>query len=265
MFRKLFVLSILFGCFEYKKEHLRIVSLVPSATDIIYLLNADSFLVGISNQDNYSKEKVGDMINPDYEKIIKLRPSHVILTFPLHKKVSEEILKLGIDTILVNPESIDEIFETILKLGEFLKHGKRAQFIVDSLKLILDSLKSEKIILNNSVFYEIWDNPLWTAGNKTFINDALNLIGLRNIFDDRSGYFIVSEEEVIKRNPDIIIVAHSNISIINIKSRKFWNKINAIKNNKIILVDENLFNKPGPNIVSAIKFLKSKLKEVENE
>lgn len=266
MFRKLFVFLLLFGCFEYKKENIRIVSLVPSATDIIYILNADSFLVGITNYDNYNKKKVGDMLNPNYEEIIKLRPSHVILTLPLQKKVSEEILKLGIDTIIVNPESIEEIFEDILRLGKFLKHDKRARFVVDSLKLILDSLKNEKISLNNnSVFYEIWDNPLWTAGNRTFINDVLNLVGLKNIFDDRSGYFIVSEEEVIKRNPDIIIIAHSNISINDVKNRKFWNKINAIKNNKIVKVDENLFNKPSPNIVSAIKFLKSKIKEVNYE
>jgi len=255
------VLLVLISCLDYKKENnLRIISLVPSATEIIYILNADSFLVGISNQDNYDKFKVGDMINPDYEKIIKLKPNLVILTMPLHKKVADEIIKLNIDTINISPESIEDIFNSILRMGKILNRYERAKFVVDSLKNVLDSIKKDiPEIKENKVFFEIWDNPLWTAGNKTFINDMLKLLNLKNIFDDKDGYFIVREEEVIKRNPDIIIVSHKNIRISDIKNRKFWNNINAIKNDRIIIVDENLFNKPGPNFISAIKFLKSQL------
>ncbi len=260
--RKLFFSFLfLFGCYSFQKDDkLRIVSLVPSATDIIYLLKADSFLVAISNQDNYNKVKVGDMVNPNYEEIIKLKPNLVILTMPTHKKVVDEILKLNIDTITINPESIDEIFESIIKLGKITKKEDRAKFILDSLKTLLDSVKNDiPKIDNNKVFYELWDNPLWTAGNKTFINDILKVLNLRNVFGDKNGYFMVSEEEVIKRDPDIIIIAHSNTSLQDVKKRKFWNNISAVKNNKIITVDENVFNKPGPNFISAIKFLKSEL------
>ncbi len=260
--RKLFFTFLfLVGCYNFQKnDELRIVSLVPSATDIIYLLKADSFLVGISNQDNYNKVKVGDIINPKYEEILKLKPNLVILTMPIHKKVAEEILKLNIDTITINPESIDEIFESIIKLGKITKKEDRAKFIVDSLRELLDSIKSDiPKIDSNRVFYELWDNPLWTAGNKTFINDILKVLSLKNVFDDKNGYFIVREEEVIKRNPNIIIIAHSNTSLEDVKERKFWSNISAVKNNKIIIVDENVFNKPGPNFISAIKFLKSEL------
>ncbi|MEO0152739.1 MAG: helical backbone metal receptor [candidate division WOR-3 bacterium] len=262
MFFRVLVLFLIFGCEsvnDLKSQNLRIISLVPSATDIIYLLNGDDVLVGISNQDYYKKEKVGDMINPDYEKIIKLKPSLVILTMPLHRKVAQELSKLNIDTISISPESIEDIFNSILKLGKILNKEDRAKFVVDSLKSILDSLKVDKTLSGNKVFYEIWDNPLWTAGNKTFINDILKFLNLENIFSDKEGYFSVLEEEVIKRNPDIIIIAHSNVKIEDVKNRKFWNNINAIKNNQVYIVDENLFNKPGPNFVSAIKFLKSTL------
>jgi iron complex transport system substrate-binding protein len=261
MLSRLFFILFFFGCYNYNKtENLRIVSLVPSATEIIYLLNADSFLVGITNQDNYNKFKVGDMLNPDYEKIIKLKPSLVILTLPLQKKILEEISKLNINTLIISPQSIDDIFKDIIKIGKILNKEKRALFLVDSLKSVLNEIKNNsKNLENNKVFYEIWDNPLWTAGNKTFINDALRILNLKNIFDDRDGYFIVSEEEVIKRNPDIIIIAHSNVKISDIKNRKFWQNINAVKNNKIIIVDENSFNKPSPSLIGAIKFLSSQL------
>lgn len=261
MLSRLFFILFFFGCYNYNKtENLRIVSLVPSATEIIYLLNADSFLVGITNQDNYNKFKVGDMLNPDYEKIIKLKPSLVILTLPLQKKILEEISKLNINTLIISPQSIDDIFKDIIKIGKILNKEKRALFLVDSLKSVLNEIKNNsKNLENNKVFYEIWDNPLWTAGNKTFINDALRILNLKNIFDDRDGYFIVSEEEIIKRNPDIIIIAHSNVKISDIKNRKFWQNINAVKNNKIIIVDENSFNKPSPSLIGAIKFLSSQL------
>lgn len=261
MLSRLFFILFFFGCYNYNKtENLRIVSLVPSATEIIYLLNADSFLVGITNQDNYNKFKVGDMLNPDYEKIIKLKPSLVILTLPLQKKILDEISKLNLDTLIISPQSIDDIFKDIIKIGKILNKEKRALFLVDSLKSVLNEIKNNsKNLENNKVFYEIWDNPLWTAGNKTFINDVLRILNLKNIFDDRDGYFIVSEEEVIKRNPDIIIIAHSNVKISDIKNRKFWQNINAVKNNKIIIVDENSFNKPSPSLIGAIKFLSSQL------
>lgn len=261
MLNRLFFILFLFGCYNYQKsENLRVVSLVPSATEIIYLLNADSVLVGITNQDNYNKFKVGDMLNPDYEKIMKLKPNLIILTMPLQKKVLEEISKLNIDTLIISPESIDDIFKDILRIGKVLKKEERALFLIDSLKNVLNEIRSNsRNFENNKVFYEIWDNPLWTAGSKTFINDALKILNLKNIFDDREGYFIVSEEEVIKRNPDIIIIAHSNVKVADVKNRKFWQNINAVKNNKIIIVDENSFNKPSPNIIKAIKFLNSQL------
>ncbi len=261
MLNRLFFILFFFGCYNYQKsENLRVVSLVPSATEIIYLLNADSVLVGITNQDNYNKFKVGDMLNPDYEKIMKLKPNLIILTMPLQKKVLEEISKLNIDTLIISPQSIDDIFKDILRIGKVLRKEERALFLIDSLKNVLNEIKNNsKNFENNKVFYEIWDNPLWTAGNKTFINDALKILNLKNIFEDREGYFIVSEEEVIKRNPDIIIIAHSNVKISDVKNRKFWQNINAVKNNKIIFVDENSFNKPSPNIIKAIKFLNSQL------
>ncbi|MEO0223532.1 MAG: helical backbone metal receptor, partial [candidate division WOR-3 bacterium] len=254
MLNRLFFILFFFGCYNYQKsENLRVVSLVPSATEIIYLLNADSVLVGITNQDNYNKFKVGDMLNPDYEKIMKLKPNLIILTMPLQKKVLEEISKLNIDTLIISPQSIDDIFKDILRIGKVLRKEERALFLIDSLKNVLNEIKNNsKNFENNKVFYEIWDNPLWTAGNKTFINDALKILNLKNIFEDREGYFIVSEEEVIKRNPDIIIIAHSNVKISDVKNRKFWQNINAVKNNKIIFVDENSFNKPSPNIIKAI-------------
>ncbi|MEO0203127.1 MAG: ABC transporter substrate-binding protein, partial [candidate division WOR-3 bacterium] len=145
------------------------------------------------------------------------------------------------------------------RIGKVLKREERSKFVIDSIRKILDSLKVNQVLKNNKVFYEIWDNPLWTAGSNTFINDILKFLNLENIFSDREGYFMVLEEDVIKRNPDIIIIAHSNVRIEDVKNRKFWNNISAIKNNNIYIVDENLFNKPGPNFVSAIKFLKSKL------
>ena len=239
----------------------RIVSLVPSVTETIYLLGAEDQLVGVSDIDSsFGKVVVGSMIKPDYEKLLSVKPTLVILTMPMQRKVKEELDKMGIRTMEVNPESIDQIFESIIRMGRITGRERRAEFVVDSLKRELERVLSGKKYHYNT-FVELWLDPIYTAGDSTFINDMISRIGLRNVFSDRAGYFQVQQEEVISRNPQLIIISHEKVKPPQV--REFWEGVDAVRHGRVIYVSPDLFNRPGPGFVRALEELVNKLDSLE--
>ncbi len=267
--RVLAFLSIVISLFSHScsresesgSQEQRIVSLVPSVTETIYLLGAQAMLVGVSDIDSaYGKPVVGSMIKPDYEKLLSLKPTLVILTMPMQRKVKEELDKMGIRTMEVNPESIDQILHSIIRIGQITGREERARFVVDSLKGEMKRVLSGRKY-HYTTFVELWLDPIYTAGDSTFINDIISRIGLRNVFSDRAGYFQVQQEEVIKRNPQLIIISHPRVKPP--QEREFWGEVDAVKHGRIIYVNPDLFNRPGPGFVRAMEELVEKLDSLE--
>ena len=257
-------LYVLYSCSsreESARKGERIVSLVPSVTETIYLLGAEDQLVGVSDIDSsFGKVVVGSMIKPDYEKLLSVKPTLVILTMPMQRKVKEELDKMGIRTMEVNPESIDQIFESLIRMGRITGRERRAEFVVDSLKRELEKVLSGKKYHYNT-FVELWLDPIYTAGDSTFINDMISRIGLRNVFSDRAGYFQVQQEEVISKNPQLIIISHEKVKPPQV--REFWEGVDAVRHGRVIYVSPDLFNRPGPGFVRALEELVNKLDSLE--
>ncbi len=260
--RKLVLVLVATACIheqETKKEELRIVSLVPSATETLLLLGAKENIVGVSNIDSsLGISVVGSMVKPNYERIVNLKPDVVLITLPLHRKVKQELERLNLKTMNVQPESIEEIYASILSLGKLVGKYERAESIVDSLRNIVDSLRSFQFPCK--AFVEIWFDPLYTAGSQTFMDDYLKLLGMRNIFSDRKGYFAVPQEEVVRRNPQVILISHTKVKPPH--ERIFWKNVYAVRRNYVIYLDPDLFNKPGPRFTQALKQLTEKLSEL---
>ncbi len=257
-------LYVLYSCSsreESARKGERIVSLVPSVTETIYLLGAEDQLVGVSDIDSsFGKVVVGSMIKPDYEKLLSVKPTLVILTMPMQRKVKEELDKMGIRTMEVNPESIDQIFESLIRMGRITGRERRAEFVVDSLKRELEKVLSGKKYHYNT-FVELWLDPIYTAGDSTFINDMISRIGLQNVFSDRAGYFQVQQEEVISKNPQLIIISHEKVKPPQV--REFWEGVDAVRHGRVIYVSPDLFNRPGPGFVRALEELVNKLDSLE--
>ena len=266
MGRIAFLLALgLLGCSVSNGDNVpspRIVSLVPSATETLYLLGAGGHIVGVSNVDSSrGKVIVGSMLKPDYEKILSLKPDIVIITLPMQRKVKEELEKAGLKTIAVNPESIQSIFNSIIQLGKLVRREERAYYIVDSLRSEMESILNGRKFRYRA-FVEIWYDPLYTAGDSTFIDDIIEHLGLENVFSDRRGYFQVQQEEVIERNPEVIIISHKPSKPP--QRRKFWESVSAVRNGYIIYIDPDLLNRPGPGFVRAMDFLVNTLDSFSN-
>lgn len=241
---------------------LRIISLVPSVTEIIYLLHADSMLVANTIYGDYpaqakNKPKVGDMLHPKIERILEYHPDYVFVTLPLQGFVSDKLKKLGLKVITVSPESIDGIFETIMKVGKYTGHEARAGFVIDSLKSILDSLKATIPKQRPKLFFELSPRPLYTPGKNSFINDIINIAGAKNIFGDvKMSYLVAKQEDVIRKNPDMIILSYPGADPVQVSKRVGWSEIRAVKRGCISKVKADLFTRPGPRFVDAIKVLR---------
>ncbi len=185
----------------------KIVSLVPSADEIIDFLGAKDVLAGVSTYSPLKDEirVVGDLINPDYEVISSLSPQMVIITLPMQKRVKERLEDMGIKTYDFSPESVEELKSEILNLGKILGREKKADKLADSIDM---TIKTISPMPEFTFVVEISDKPVYVAGKNTYISEILGRFGGKNAFYDIKGYKPVSSEDVISRKFDVIIAPY---------------------------------------------------------
>jgi iron complex transport system substrate-binding protein len=242
----------------------RIVSLAPSITETLFFLGLGDKVVGVTKYCNYppeaqSKTIIGGVIDPNYEIILSLKPDIVMMTVEGNTKESfNKLSDLGLKIFVTNPRNFEGVFKTILDIGKICKVETRAKFLVDSLRAELEKIKK----INSGkykpkVFVLLSLNPLMTAGKNTFINEIIENAGGINIGkNSKQNYPIFNREEILKLNPDIIILTESKIGkdeLLNLFPE--WKHINAIKENKIFKIDPDILLRPSPRVVLATKII----------
>ncbi len=199
-----------------KKYH-RIISLIPSNTEILYRLGIGEDIVGVSTVDDYPKDvkkgkKQFDAMNLNKEELIKAKPD-LILAHESQKNSAGKVLKSlkdkGVKVVYVkDAQSIDETYDTFKSIGQLTDREKQAKELVDETKHNVDKIINSvpKHHKKQEVFMEVSSKPdIYTAGKDTFFNDMLEKLDAKNSFDDVKGWKSVSKESIIKRNPDILI------------------------------------------------------------
>lgn len=256
-------------------EPLRIVSLAPSITEILFALNLSDRVIGVTMFCDYPpivnemKEKgrltvIGGYWDPDAEKIIGLRPDLVIgyASVSPHVDLAERLKALNITVILLYPHNLHEVFNNIILVGKATGKLIEAQKLVQRLEARVNAIVEKiKTLPKVKVYYEIWFDPIWTTGPGTFIDELISLAGGINVFGDaKSMGVIVSYEDVVNRNPDVIVLPDTymkefSISKEQVISRPGWSAINAVKNDKIYFIDEDIVVRPGPRLVDGLEVL----------
>ena len=239
----------------------RIVSLIPTVTEELYLLGAGDRIVGVTvycqrPPEAQTKEKVGTVIDVNIEKIVELRPNLVIAS-PLtdHKQI-RKLRNLDIE-VKIFPEArdFDGLCKNFVTLARLLGREQKAEEIIDKARSELRAIKNSIARFAKSrVFVQIGANPLFTAKRGSFINDLIECAGGINIGRDaKTG--IYSREEVIKRNPDIILIV--TMGIVGEKEKEVWLRyktVTAAKNRSIFAVDSYRVCSPTPvSFVETVK------------
>jgi iron complex transport system substrate-binding protein len=260
----------------FSENTMRLLSLAPATTEILFALGLDKEIVGVSSYCDYppeakNKEKLGTFSDPNIEKILFLKPDRVFCADQEQAPVKERLEKLGLNVYVSAPKNILELFESIQEIGNLVNRRKEARALIlqmqkelDSIAFSLRSLPRDKRL---KVFIEIWHDPLMTAGKSSFVDDIITLAGGLNIaHETRRPYSIYSPEEVIKRNPECIIVAYMDKepSLLRLQKRSGWQTISAVKNKRVYSdISPDWLLRPGPRAVLGIKEIWKRLYENE--
>jgi iron complex transport system substrate-binding protein len=247
------------------KSSERIVSIGPSCTEILYALGLGNKVIGVDRYSDYppeviSKQKISNWWTPDPEEVAALNPDLVLYSVGSMATV-EALEKAGLTVVALKPTTINDIFKNIKLIGFITGKSKEAESLVSSLSKRIDEIKSKtsNITIRPKVYMEIYYPPPWTFGPGSWVHQIIELAGGINIFSDAPVKYVkTTDEEVIARNPNVIISllgAMHYATLEDIKSRLGWNKISAVIKGTVYLLDENLFVRPSPRIVEGLETL----------
>ena len=231
----------------------RIISLVPSQTELLFDLGLDEEVVGITKFCIYpkekvaQKEKVGGTKNLNIEKIIALKPTLIIANKEENEKEQIEELEKHFHVWISDVIDLESALEMIAAVGKMTGKEKEAKTLTQNIsKIFVPLVPSWE---TKSVAYFIWQNPLMVAGNATFINDMLQRCGFQNCFQNLSGHYPeINEEQLQQANPEVILLSSEPFPFQE-KHVEAFRKI--CPQAKIMLVDGELFSWYGSRLLHA--------------
>ena len=243
----------------------RIISLAPHVTETLFAVGIDEQLVGVSVHCNYperakTKTHVGTYIKIDLEKIVSLsHPDLVIATAVGNtRQMIERLDKVGIPAYVVFPKNLEGILETILHIGTVVDREKEAAELVQAMKRRMETVAASiRGLPRPTVFIQIGNTPLVTAGKGSFADDLIRLAGGRNIMGDRNEmYPRVSMEAVVKKAPEVILITSMNPGedyrdVVGGWAR--WMTVPAVKNSRVHVINSDLVDRPSPRIISGLE------------
>lgn len=236
----------------------RIISLGAASTEILYEVGAEKQIAAVSSYSDYPEEaknlpQIGgfDANSISLETIISYNPDLIIMYKGMHDVFMPTFDQLGIPYYVSDVKDIEGVITEIKNIAILTGHKNEASSLEKKYRKILKNLKVN-VKSKAKVYYEVWNAPYMSCGKYSFINGIIETAGAENIFANiEESYPVVSEEAILIANPDFIILPASGYDP-NVASRTGWNEINAVKNGKIILVDDNIYNRSGPRVFEAI-------------
>jgi len=236
----------------------RIISLVPSQTELLYFLGLEKEVVGITKFCVHPKEwfntktRVGGTKQVDHEKIKQLKPDLIIAN--KEENVKEQVLELSafapVWTSDVN--NLDEALEMINSVGALTGRQEGAAGLVREIMDAFNDLSAP--MKTRTAAYLIWTNPFMAAGGNTFISDMMHRAGWRNVFGERNRYPETTIEELRQLKPDVIMLSSEPYPF---KENHRESLQEALKDSRVILVDGEMFSWYGSRMKLAARYFSS--------
>ena len=246
-------------------DELRVVSLSPSLTELVFWLGKGSDLVGRSAVCDHPAEAVklpvaGNFADPDIERVLKLKPDLVITNDLMRPGKDKALTRAGIRFVRMQCRNMDEYIRWVEKLGVLLNCPEAAAREIGRIKKRLEKfrLQAAKIKRKKTVCWVIWDSPLMIAGSGSLPETVIGYAGGVNVAKDlHPEYIKVSRDWMLKVQPDILIWTCSRP--LNRKDR-FWSSLKAVKSGRIVMApDSSLLQRPGPRLPDGIEMLKREM------
>ena len=247
----------------------RIISMAPSTTEILIDLGlADKIIAADTNtqKDGLLKQDIPyfDMMKPDAEKLIALKPDVVFISGMSNAKGNtpfSPLIDAGICVINIpSSSSIEAVYLDIAYIAAAVKQEEKGAKIIANMKKEIEAVRKKGASIaqdkKKTVYFEIGAAPyMYSLGTGTFINEMIEIIGAQNILADQKSWVSVSDEMVLAKDPDVILTNVNYIPnpIDEIMSRSGWASLKAVKGKKVFGIDTNSSSRPNHNIIKALK------------
>jgi iron complex transport system substrate-binding protein len=244
----------------------RVISLAPHITELLFAAGGGSHVVGVSAYSDFPEQakaiaQIGDSRELDLERIVALKPDLVVVWQQGNsERQIEMVRKLGIPIFYSEPRKLDDIPESVRKLGQLMGTENVANPAAAKLREQLASLR-HRYANRPPVrsFYQVWDKPLYTLNGQHIVSDALRLCGGENIFASLPvAAPAVSIEAVLQANPEAIF-ASAEQNEGGLGMWKQYRMLTAVRNNNLFTIDGTLLNRAGPRMIAGTAMLCEKL------
>ncbi len=260
------IIFFLFSVVSFSKEYNRIASGSPAITEILYELGLKDKIIAMdknSDVKELDEMKISKIsfYQMNTESIFSLKADLIILS-TFNKADREDFIQFmkekGTDVIYISDiKTVEDIYKCIMEIGEKTERKSEAEKVISKMEKEINEVReiSKNIKNKKKVYFEISPFPsMYTFGKNVFMNEMLEIAGVENIFNDKSGWFIPSLEVIAARNPDIIFTSTYQVDdpVKEIIDRGNWNIIKAVREGKIYPISKEAV-RPSIKIIEVIK------------
>ncbi len=271
--RRIFVLWLLAAALVHGQAPQRIVSTAPSITELLYALGLGDRIVGVDRFSRYPAEalrkaKIGDYVNPNLEAIAALRPDLVIIPAnPI--RLAERLGVLRLKVLEIDQDSLAKLYESFRIVGQATGAAAQAAKLASTVRAQLEAIRVRAAPLKRTrVMFVVGRTPnrldgLIVVGQASYLNEIITLAGGENVFQDAiAPYPGVSLEEVLARNPDVIVDMGEMADTVGVTEERkrevtsLWDRLSsvaAVKQHRVYAVASDIYVEPGPRVVDAAK------------
>lgn len=254
----------------------RIVSLAPSCTEILFALELGSKVVGVDEYSDYPpgvQEKVeagnltvvGGFAEISIETVVGLEPDLILATGGIQRSIIEALEEYGLPVVALYPKKFDGVLADISLVGKVTGQIDKAEALVTNMKRKIQEIVDKtqdapRPRVYIEYFFDV--SGYWSFGSESFADELIYKAGGVNVFSGFAGqYLATSTEEVLKANPEIIIISKGDMAMFcglspeEIRKRAGWNEAYAVQNDQMYEIDEDIISREGPRLVEGLEEL----------
>jgi iron complex transport system substrate-binding protein len=249
----------------------RIVSLAPSVTETLFALGVQDRIVGDTDFCDYPPEakkiaKIGGPFTPNLEVVLSLKPDLVLLAANTanRKETADALESLHVPAYATSAKTIDEVVASIARLGDILGASEQGRTLTESLRARLYALHRKLAAATPArVLFVVWQEPLISIGQDTFLADALHWAGAESVIRTKQDWPHLNLEEVVQQQPEYLVFASNHpeevtARLAEVRNLPGWRDMKAIQENKVVIVIDAI-NRPAPRLIDAIEDLARQL------